>query len=58
MHVYLMRDFVITAECVRTVLLLVCAAQQRRKRGVLPPKVMMVKRKSNSYEPLPDHRLL
>ena len=42
---------------VRTVILLVCAAQQRMKEGgVLPlPKVEMVKRKTGSYELLPDH---
>ena len=32
---------------------------KKKEGGVFPlPKVMMVKRKSDSYELLPDHRLL
>ena len=33
-------------------------AKKERKKGVLPlPKMVMVKRKTESYELLPDHRL-
>jgi len=37
----------------------VVALAKERKRGVVTtPKVKMVKRKTDSYELLPDHRLL
>ena len=37
-----------------------CASTAKKERGgVLPlPKIVMVKRKTESYELLPDHRLL
>ena len=57
-RLYLKEVFVKTILRCQNGILLLCAAQQRMKEGGVATKVMMVKRKSDSYELLPDHRLL
>ena len=56
-RLYLSEVFVLDDLKVSELILLLCAAQQRMERGVLTPEMVMVKRKTESYELLPDHRL-